>query len=78
MQKNSQDFSMQEAMRLAKTPAGQQLLALLQQADKRSVNQAMAKAAAGDYEQAKALLGPLLASEEARALLAQLGGSGNG
>ena len=78
MHQKSGDFSMQDALKLAGTPAGQQLLALLQQADKRSVNQAMAKAAAGDYEQAKALLGPLLASEEARALLAQLGGSGNG
>ena len=30
MQKNSQDFSMEEVMRLAKSPAGQQLLAMLQ------------------------------------------------
>ena len=29
MQKNSQDFSMQEVMKLANSPAGQQLLAML-------------------------------------------------
>ena len=31
MQENSGKFSMEEAMRLAQSPAGQQLLALLQQ-----------------------------------------------
>ena len=40
MQKNSQDFSMQEVMRLAKSPAGQQLLAMLQSTDSNKMQQA--------------------------------------
>lgn len=78
MQQKSGDFSMQEALKLAGTPAGQQLLALLQQADKETLNQAMAQVAGGDYAQAKALLMPLLASQETKALLEQLGGRANG
>lgn len=53
MQKNSEDFSMQEAMRLAKSPAGQQLFALLQQTDPAALHQAMDQAAAGDYDHVK-------------------------
>ena len=73
MQKNSQDFSMQEALRLAKSPAGQQLLAMLQQADAGKIQQVMDQAAAGDYNQAKDTISALLSSPEAKALLEQLG-----
>ena len=75
MLKNSQDFSVQEAMRLAKTPAGQQLLAMLQQADKSTLQQAMAQASKGDYQQARAALENILTSSEARSLLQELGGN---
>lgn len=78
MQKNSGDFPMQEAMQLANSPAGKQLLALLQQSDTQMLQSAIAKASAGDYTQAKNILAPLLASEEAKTLLAQLGGNNNG
>ena len=44
MQKNSQDFSMEEALRLAKSPAGQQLLALLKQSDPQTLQQAVQQA----------------------------------
>ena len=33
MEKKSQDFSMEEVMKLAKSPAGQQLMAMLKQQD---------------------------------------------
>lgn len=75
MQQKSDDFSVQEALRLANTPAGQQLLTLLRQADSTAVSKAMAQ---GDYSQIKKLLAPLLATEEAQALLTQLGGNRNG
>ena len=78
MQQKSNDFSMQEALRLANSPAGQQLLALLQQADTAAVSKAMEQAAGGDYSQAKQLLAPLLASEEAKRLMQQLGGNERG
>ncbi len=74
MQKNSEDFSVQEALRLAKSPAGQQLLAMLQRSDSGQLKQAMDLAAAGDYTQAKDTLSSLLSSPEAKKLLEQLGG----
>lgn len=65
MQKNSQDFSPQEALRLAKSPAGQQLLAILQKADPVQLQKIAAQAAAGD---------PANAAQQLNALLKQLGG----
>jgi len=60
MQKKSDDFSMQEAMRLSKTPAGQQLLAALQQADQSQLQKIARQAAAGDYTTAAQQLNDLL------------------
>lgn len=74
MQKKSQDFSMEEVMQLAKSPAGQQLLAMLQQADAEKVQQAAAQAAQGDYAAAAKIAKQLLSDPEAQALMRQLGG----
>ena len=74
MQNNPKNFSAEEAMRLAKTPAGQQLIAMLQKADTNAVKEAMTQAASGNMEQAKNALGPILASPEIRQLIQQLGG----
>ena len=74
MQKNSQNFSMQEALRLAKSDAGQQLLAILKSADGTQLQQAMQLASAGNYEQAKQILSSVLSSPEAKALLKELEG----
>ena len=73
MQKNSQDFSMQEAIRLANSPAGQQLLAILKQSDSAKLQQLMQQAAGKDFEKAGQTLNALLSSPEAKALLDQLG-----
>ena len=73
MQKNSQNFSMQDALRLAKSPAGQQLLAMLQQADQDKLQQIMQQASTGQYDQAKASLENILTSPEAKALIQELG-----
>lgn len=73
MQKKSGDFSMQEAMRLAQSPAGQQLLEALRQTDAGALNKAAAQAGSGDMEQAKQTLSALLSSPEVKALLEQLG-----
>lgn len=72
MEKNSQNFSMQEALRLAQSDAGQQLLALLQRQDQGSLQQAARSAADGDYRSARETLAALLASREAQSLLKQL------
>lgn len=78
MQKNADQFSMQEAMRLAQSDAGKQLLALLQKENGAALQQAMDQAATGDYEQVKKTMSSLLASAEAQALIQQLGGNKHG
>lgn len=72
---NDRNFSMQDAMRLAQTPAGQQLLSILQQQNSPELKNAMNSAAAGDYAGAREALSSLLDSPEIAALLKQLGGS---
>ncbi len=69
MQKNSQDFSMEEAARLAQTPAGQQLLTILRSADPDQLQQITDQASSGNYEQANRILREMLSSSEARKIL---------
>ena len=78
MAKNSKDFSPQDVMKMAKSPAGQQLIAMLQNADPSALQKAMAQAAAGNYEEAKTSLTPLMESEKIKSLLQQMGGNPNG
>ena len=72
MRKNSNDFSMQEAMRLAQSETGQQLIAALRAQNTGAVSQAMEQAAAGDMEKARQSMSSLLASPQIQALLEQL------
>ena len=72
MQKNSQNFSMQEALRLANSDAGQQLLALLKQSDSTALQKAMSQVSAGDYDSVPKTLAALLASPQFRSLLKEL------
>ena len=74
MQKKSQDFSMEEALRVAKSPAGQQLLSMLQQSESGKLQQVVDQASAGNYSQASKILDALLSSPDAKKLLQQLGG----
>ena len=67
------DKAIQEAMRLAGTPAGQQLLNMLQQSNTPALQQAMQKAAAGDYQQAKQAMSALLQDPQIKKLLEQMG-----
>ena len=74
MEKKPNKFSMQDAMHLANTPAGQQLLTMLQQSDPDILQKAKQQAAAGEYGQLSKTLEALMASEEVKTLLKQLGG----
>lgn len=74
MQQKPNNFSMQDAMHLANTPAGQQLLSLLQQSNPDVLGKAKQQAAAGEYTQLAKTLESLMASEEVKKLLTQLGG----
>ena len=78
MDKKTPDFSFQDAMRLAQSDAGQRLQALLQQTDPNLLNTVQAQAADGNYDQLKKTLSSLLASEDVRRLLKQMGGNSNG
>lgn len=64
---------MQEAMKIASTPAGQQLMQYLRQSGGKELKQALSSAAAGNYEQAKQTIQALLSDPEARKLLDRLG-----
>ncbi len=73
MEKKSQEFSMKEAKRLAGTPAGKELAQLLQQTDQQALNDVVAKAKQGNYQDAAAKLQQLLSSPQAQALIKELG-----
>ena len=67
-------FSMEEAMKLAASPQGQALLAMLQQQHGAALESAMAQAQAGNYEQVKQSLSNFLETPAGKALLKQLRG----
>ena len=73
MAEKNQDFSMETIMRLAKSPAGQQLLAMLQQGDSTKLEQAVAQAKSGNYSGASQTLSMMLSSPEAKKLMKELG-----
>ena len=74
MLKNSQNFSMQEAMRLANSDAGKQLFAILKESDSTMMQQAMDDASAGNYEKMQKTLSSFLSSPQVQELLKELGG----
>ena len=78
MEKKSENFSTQDMLRMASSPAGQQLIAMLRSQGNEQFRQAMSQAAAGDYEGVKNTLSGLLSQPQVRKLLESLGGNSNG
>lgn len=74
MQKKSDNFSMEDAMRFVNSPAGKQLMAMLQQSNGGAVQKAMEQAAKGNMEQAKETIKGLTLTEDMKNLLKQSGG----
>lgn len=72
MENQTPNFSMQDAMRLAGTPAGKELLGLLK-ADENAMEQAQKQLKQGDYEQVKKTLSKLMESPRVRELLEEMG-----
>lgn len=64
----------QQAMKLAQSPAGQQLIRLLQTNGGTELRAAMEQAAAGDYSQAQKALSSLMQDPKAQKLFEQMGG----
>lgn len=73
-QNNPQNFSMEQAMAFAASPAGKQLIAMLQKSSGADLAAAQRHAQAGNMEQAKAALSELLKDPQIRTLLKQFGG----
>lgn len=63
-----------QLQRMAQSPAGQQLIRLLQQNGGADFQNAMRQASLGNLDQAKSVLSSLLSAPEAQSLLRQLGG----
>ena len=74
MANKSEDFSMEKAMRLAKSNAGQQLFQAMQAQDGASLSQAMADAQNGDYKMVRQRLSAMMESPQIKELLKQLQG----
>ena len=67
------NIPMQEVLRLAASPTGQKLIAMLQQQGGNEVQSAMEQASAGDYTQAKRIIEALMKDPQAQKLLKDLG-----
>ena len=74
MEKNSQNFSMEEAMQIAKSPAAQQLINMLKQTNGNQLQKAMYLASAGDMKNASQIIRSILsADKDAQDLANKLG-----
>ena len=72
---NSQlPFSREQAMAFAASPAGKQLIALLQSRNGVDISRVQELAAAGNMEQAKAELSSLLSDPKIKEFMKQFGG----
>ena len=67
-------MDMSQIMRMAQSPAGKKLIALLKSSDSDEMQRAMKRAADGDYSQAKKTIDKFLSTPEASALVEQLRG----
>lgn len=67
--------NMSDLMKLAQSPAGKQLLAMLQNTNDGSLENAVKQASAGNMAEAKNALSSLLSSPQVQALLKQMEGS---
>lgn len=71
MEKNSENFSMEEAMKMANSPAAQQLMAMLRQSDNGQLQKAMDLASAGDMKNAGQIINELLSANRKAQKLAE-------
>lgn len=72
MQNKQENFSMQDAMRLANSPAGKELLALLKESSDGTVEQARKQAEHGDFEQVKKTLAEVMKNPNVQKLLEEM------
>ena len=68
------NVSMEQIMAFAASPAGQQLISMLQKQNTDDLKKAQKLAAAGDMEEAKSALASLLSDPKINSVLKQFGG----
>ena len=73
MQKKSEDFSMEQIKSVLKSPAGKELISILQKSDSATLQQAVDAAKSGNYNAASDSVRKLL-TPEMEALIRQMGG----
>lgn len=74
MQQNNGNFSMEQALAFARSPAGQKLIGLLRQKNDPALTNAANLATSGNTEEAKRAVSSLLSDPQIQALLKQFGG----
>lgn len=74
MENHNQGFSVENIMQLMRSPAGKQLVRLLQSSHDPALQKAKQLSASGNMDGAKQALAQMAANEEIRKLLSQLGG----
>lgn len=74
MSPHDNPISMEDLMKLAASPAGQQLMTVLRQSHPETMQQAMQKALSGDMEGAKNALSTFTQDPQIQKLLQQMGG----
>lgn len=72
MSKKENPLSPKDVAAMVKSPAGQELLRILQKQDPNAIGQATTQAQAGNYEEAKNAIQALLQSPDIQHLVAQL------
>lgn len=73
MQKKSEDFSIDQVKAFLKTPAGKELMTLLQRSNPAAIGQAVDAAKAGNYDAASDSVRKLL-TPEMETLIRRMGG----
>lgn len=75
MEKDSGGIDFSALLKIANSATGQELLSLVEKNRDEQFDQAMSQAQAGDFTQAKQMLGQILSTPEAKELLRKIRGN---
>lgn len=73
MDEKNQKALMQEAMRIAASPQGKQLISMLSQGQTDTLGKAMAYYQSGNIQEAKRLMNEVLSSPQGKKIMEQMG-----
>lgn len=75
MAKDSGGLDYSQLLKIANSPAGQELIALVQKNADEQFQAAMRQAQAGDYSQAQSIISQILSTPEAKELMKKIRGN---